>query len=141
MQWNLEEQMGEQVSMGKSKSAPQRLTTPKLNRWLASAVSDPALAEALRRDWRKAVQQAFQLTASQAEHLAGIPDREFSLISNAVQKVVGNGGLLRVDRKSENSAGDLYIEPAAPEGSPRLRIPILHCSFAADCSDWSCGPG
>lgn len=116
--------------------------TTALNDWFKSALADPARSEELRRDWMKLLRQDLPLSERQKEHLSLVPPQDAKELQAAIAQVVEHGGTIHIERDSEQSPGELIVQPQATgKLQPDFSVGIFHCTFDANCRNWHCGWG
>ena len=106
----------------------------------------------LGTDWRKAVQEAFELTAEQKKSLDGIPNERVqeiqtfcATLAHHVQRgsqVHGRISTVPVEDRTGSAAHELHMSLLEPKSSGRSSNPVMmfqiaHCD--ADCRNWGWG--
>jgi hypothetical protein len=134
-----------------NRSQKPLLTGENVNRRLSTILRQKENADQvsqLKSDWRAYVEDQFHLTSIQKQHLANIPTDEVNQIQRALNQAVDQGGTIQLKLPLEvrlatagaDAEGELTI--TVDDTSARaIKIPILHCRFDADCTNWKCGPG
>jgi hypothetical protein len=119
----------------------QAPNTAAINQWFQSALADPSRARALRQDWMKLLQTELPVSASQKEHLSGVPAEDAKQLQAAIAMVVDHGGAIHIERDSERSPGILVVQPNSGPQTADFSFGIFHCTFDANCRNWHCGWG
>lgn len=106
-----------------------------------------------KRDWVAFVVDELKLTKVQKENLAKLPRDIVQLLQQSFNEALDGGGDIDLDiafgsaakadseRGSAEPSGRLVIEKSKSEAGPRITIPVLHCTFDANCDNWSCNVG
>jgi len=113
----------------------------KFARRLFNERGEPHWRELGAHDWRAFVLQRFRLTLAQKETLATLPDDVVTEIAGAVRRLVEGGGLLEAQLPDDRKSGRLQFSESRLVGDlpdARMMVPILDCTFDADCRNWRC---
>ncbi len=125
---------------------------------------DRELRDLAERDWRTYIDARFRLSEAERETLASLPDEVVDHIADAVHTAMSRGGALSVRLPRGKEGGEIVIFGPAPgeraskrtkkasvtartagsstsPGSAGFKIPILKCTFDANCRNWRCRPG
>lgn len=119
--------------------------------------SEPEWRELAAEDWRAFLNQRFVLTDAERDALAAIDEETAAQIAETVRELVKTGGELaaalpegrrkrgeiifsRVDPSSRSGRSKGAARKPSGAGS-RITVPILKCSFDANCRNWKCRPG
>lgn len=108
-----------------------------------------AHARQVERDWRAYVLASFRLKSRQKESLDAIPPEVVEDIQRALRQALESGGgsariRLVSGSKRADARGELVVSAAKRSrqggggSAARLKVPILRCTFDADCRDWDC---
>ena len=102
-------------------------------------------AQRMKADWRTALNSELSLTAAQHRSLANIPPRQARMIGKAIASVLYNGrGEVAVTAATDDGPGRLTVTKASAASNSqalRINIPLIDCTFDADCGNWQCGLG
>jgi hypothetical protein len=101
-----------------------------------------ARAAKLSRDWRAFIAGELSLSDTQAGNLRNIPANEVAKIQRAFKHVVTHGGEFSVKLGEGKSEGSLIIKMTGTGATARsFKIPLLTCTFDANCRNWHCHLG
>lgn len=134
-----------------------KLDVESFNRWANSEADNKWVrtkqhAKSLGRTptWIELVQENFAVGESQANALKEMSAESSAILQSAAERMRKNGGRVSVE-KTSTGRGQLLVERETVRkargrtigsGSESLiKIPIAHCTFDADCTNWECGWG
>jgi hypothetical protein len=117
--------------------------------------SEPEWRQLAAEDWRAFLERRFVLTDAERDALAAIDDGTVAQIAETVRELVKAGGELAAALpEGRGERGEIVFsradgrgrsgrsKPATRRPSGRsISIPILKCSFDANCRNWKCRPG
>jgi hypothetical protein len=106
-------------------------------------IEDLSQARELRdTNWIELLNKKFVTTEKQAENLSLVPSDYVKELQKAIGMVVDYGGTVRVERESEQSAGEIFVRPntTGPDVAS-FTVGIFHCTFDANFRNWHCGWG
>jgi hypothetical protein len=133
-----------------------RLNGYRLAKFADRIFNDPSEAEwreLAGGDWRSFVHRRFVLTDGQREALDAVDDDSVARIAETVRQLIKNGGQLQVTLPEAGKGGEIVFSridedrnqkaAGAQEASQarRITIPVMKCSFDANCRNWKCRPG
>lgn len=109
-------------------------------------------AKKLKKDWKAFFESEFHLSEMQRTHLQDISAEEGEKIRRGFSEAADKGGDVRLtlasDARGRRSAGEpggsLTISSSAASPSAtarRFKVPLLHCTFDANCRNWKCKLG
>lgn len=132
-----------------------RLSAYRLAKFADRTFNDRSEQEArdlATADWRGFLEQRFSLSDAEQRALRELPPEVVDEIANAVRALTKSGGAIAVALPEGRKGGEITF--FGPEASPRRRaaarpsgdssrytIPIVKCSFDANCRNWRCRPG
>ncbi len=99
-----------------------------------------------KQDWIAFVLDELRPTQGQKQNLSNLPPEIVNSLQRAINDAIDHGGDVEVafaDPAAKGGIGKLVIEKSeVSDGpTPRLKIPILSCTFDANCDNWECRPG
>ena len=113
--------------------------------------------ELASKDWREFLNRRFALTDTEKATLDTLDAESTSLIAKGIQQLIKSGGALTIALPEHGKSGELTLlgpgadsqlrskkKAVAPSASGRagastnFNIPIVHCSFDANCRNWRC---
>ena len=126
-------------------TAKPALTANRVNqliRPLLGQKSDRRAAK-LGKDWRAFIAGELSLSKTQLDNLRSIPPAEVDKVQQALREAIDGGGEFSLTLGSESvrkgAAGELVITRGAASASARsFTIPLVKCTFDANCRNWKC---
>lgn len=111
--------------------------------------SEPEWREVAREDWRAFVERRFKLTDPERDALAAIDQEVVAQIAETVRELIRTGGELEATLPEGRKGGELVFSRArtsararGARGSARRSraapVPVLRCTFDANCRNWKC---
>jgi len=110
------------------------------------------------KDWREFLDRRFTLSEAQKATLDALDEESTAIIAKGVQQLIQTGGALEITLPEGGKPGKLTLLGPAAQDKPRSKakavarttgsggagtstsftIPIVHCSFDANCRHWRC---
>ena len=129
-------------------SAKPSLTSNNVNQLIRPLLGQkgPAgRAAKLGKDWRAFIASELSLSKTQTDNLQNIPAEEVEKVQRAFREAIKHGGEFSLSLGSESArkgaAGELTIKGAAAAAGKTARsftIPLVKCTFDANCRNWKC---
>jgi hypothetical protein len=128
-------------------SAKPSLTSSNVNQLIRPLLGQkgPAgRAAKLGKDWRAFIASELSLSKAQTDNLQNIPAEEVEKVQRALREAIKHGGEFSLSLGSESArkgaAGELTIKGAAAAGKTArsFTIPLVKCTFDANCRNWKC---
>lgn len=131
-------------SAGKGAAKPG-LTPNRVNQLIRPLLGQKGDRRAARlsKDWRAFVASEFSLSKTQMDNLRSIPATEVNKVQRALREAVERGGEFSLTLGSEGArkgaAGQLTVMGGgAAATARRFTIPLVKCTFDANCRNWKC---
>ena len=128
-------------------TAKPALTANRVNQLIRPLLGQKRERSAARlsKDWRAFIAGEFSLSKTQLDNLRSIPPAEVDKVQQALRETIEGGGefslTLGSDSARKGATGELIIMrgPASASASARrFTIPLVKCTFDANCRNWKC---
>ena len=127
-------------------SAKPALTSNNVNQLMRPLLGQKGpdrRAAKLGKDWRAFIASELSLSKTQTDNLQNIPPEEAEKVQRALREAIKHGGEFSLSLGSESArkgaAGELTIRGAAAGKTARsFTIPLVKCTFDANCRNWKC---
>jgi hypothetical protein len=132
------------------KSAPKGAAKPGFTADRVNQLIRPLLgqkgdrrAARLSKDWRAFVASQLSMTKTQLDNLRSIPPTEVDKVQRALREAIERGGDFSLTLGSESSrkgaGGQLIVMGGGAAATARnFTIPLVKCTFDANCRHWKC---
>jgi len=134
-----------------------RLNSYRLSKFANRLFNDKSETEwrdLIAEDWRQFMERRFRLSDAERAALAALDEETVESIANAARELLETGGELQATLPEGKRAGQLVFAgpakgrkvtaaAAAAPGGPTtgFTIPIIKCTFDANCRHWKCRRG
>ena len=133
-----------------------RLNSYRLSKFANRIFNDKSETEwrdLIAEDWRQFMERRFSLSDAERAALAALDEETVESIANAARQLLESGGEVQATLPEGKRPGQLVLgaakgrkmaAAAAPGGggpTSGLTIPIIKCTFDANCRNWKCRRG